>query len=302
MNILKHILLFSFIVVACGSGLADPSGQSPDGEPVSPDPSYGALVADGNDESTYSLILDSGYNYETPDHSGAHSSAPYRHIRQSYDEFLKKYVFDFILHIQNDDDRGKANIKDRQRNEIKTDSKSPESMVAQKGETLVMRWKFRLPEGMQTTTKFSHVHQLKGIDNSAGNADVSMPLITFTARSLSSGGQQFQIIHTAPSSQGSKNTTIYKCDLSTFLGRWVEAVETVRFDEEGSYELVIRSLDDGKEIVHISPRKLWLWREGSTGMRPKWGLYRNFGTDRSNAHLLRDECLKFADFQVHKVR
>ena len=290
MNLPKLILILSFIV-SCGyekhdkvTGLAN-----------------GALAADGNDESTYALILEKGYNYETPDRSGAHSDESYRHIRQSYDEFLKRYVFDFILHIQNDDDRGKANIKDRQRNEIKTDAKSPAEMVAQRGETLQMSWKFCLPEGMKTTTKFSHVHQLKGIDNAAGDADVGMPLVTFTARSMSNGTQQFQVIHTAPSSQGSENTIVYKCPLDAFLGRWVEVVETVTFDEKGTYALTIRSMEDGQELVHVPPTKMWLWRDGAAGMRPKWGLYRHFGENRSNAGMLRDECLKFTDFFITKL-
>ena len=252
MNIPKLILLLSFMIVSCGSDFViPPPVPGPDGGssgeqggvteeeppvvlPVLPEE---ALVADGNDALTYALILQKGYNYETPDNSGNHASAPYRHIRQSYDEFLKRYVFDFILHIENDDDRGKTDIKDRQRNEIKTDSKSPAEMVAQKGETLRMSWKFCLPAGMKTTTKFSHIHQLKGIDNKEGNADVGMPLITFTARSMSNGTQQFQVIHTSPSSQKSENTTIYKCSLDDFLGRWVEVVETVTFDEDGTYEL-----------------------------------------------------------------
>lgn len=317
MNIPKLILLLSFMIVSCGSDFViPPPVPGPDGGssgeqggvteeeppvvlPVLPEE---ALVADGNDALTYALILQKGYNYETPDNSGNHASAPYRHIRQSYDEFLKRYVFDFILHIENDDDRGKADIKDRQRNEIKTDSKSPAEMVAQKGETLRMSWKFCLPAGMKTTTKFSHIHQLKGIDNKEGNADVDMPLITFTARSMSNGTQQFQVIHTSPSSPKSENTTIYKCSLDDFLGRWVEVVETVTFDEDGTYELLIRRMDDGKELVKISPKNLWLWREGTTGLRPKWGLYRHFGVNRSNAHLLRDECLKFTDFYIEKLK
>lgn len=317
MNISKLILLLSFMIASCGSDFVIPLPvQRPEGDSavkpgdgieddkpvIMPELPAEALVADGKDESTYDLILRKGYNYETPDNSGAHSSAPYRHIRQSYDEFLKRYVFDFFLHIQNDDDRGKTNIRDRQRNEIKTDSKSPADMVAQKGETLRMSWKFCLPTGMKTTTKFSHIHQLKGIDNKDGNADVGMPLITFTARSMSNGTQQFQVIYTAPASQNSENTTIYKCSLDEFLGRWVEVVETVTFDENGSYELVVRRMDDGKELVRISPVRLWLWRDGTTGMRPKWGLYRNFGENRSNAHLLRDECLRFTDFYIQKLK
>ena len=290
-----------------GDGSENGSGEQPGGNPddptvVVPSVPDAALVADGIDENTYSLILAKGYNYETPDASGNHASSPYRHIRQSYDSFLKRYVFDFILHIENDDDRGKANITDRQRNEIKTDAKSPASMVAQRGETLKMSWKFFLPAGMKTTTKFSHIHQLKGIDNKEENADVGMPLITFTARSMSNGTQQFQVIHTAPSSQQSKNTTIFKCPLDEFLGQWVEVEETVTFAESGTYQLIIRRMSDNKELVKISPMSLWMWRDGTTGLRPKWGLYRNFGENRSNAHLLRDEILRFADFYIEKLK
>lgn len=316
MNILKFLLLLSLMIASCGSDFVipspvpkpdeetnDPSGDKTDDTTVvMPSLPAAALVADGMDENTYSLILEKGYNYETPDASGNHASSPYRHIRQSYDSFLKRYVFDFILHIENDDDRGKINITDRQRNEIKTDSKSPAEMVAQRGETLKLTWKFCLPAGMQTTTKFSHIHQLKGIDNKEGNADVGMPLITFTARSMSNGTQQFQVIHTAPSSQNSKNTTIFKCSLDDFLGQWVEVEEIVRFDESGTYQLVIRRMSDNKELVKISPMSLWLWRDGTTGLRPKWGLYRSFGENRSNAYLLRDEILRFTDFYIEKLK
>ena len=261
----------------------------------------GMLVADGKDETTYELILSSGYNYETPDQSGNHASEPFRHIRQSYDNELKKWVFDFILHIQNDDDRGISNVTDRQRNEIKTDSKSPSSMVAAEGETLRMTWKFRLPEGMQTTTNFSHIHQLKGIDNKEGTADVGLPLITFTARTLSNGKQQLQVIHTAPVEQDNAKTYLAKVDLSGFLGQWVEVTETVTFASDGRYELVIRRMSDNSELIKVSPVSLPMWRTGTTGLRPKWGLYRWFGENRSGASQLRDECLKFADFYIEKL-
>lgn len=263
---------------------------------------YG-LEADGNDEGTYALILAKGYNYETPDNSGEHASAPYRHIRQRYDSFLKKNVFDFILHIENDDDRGLANIKDRQRNEIKTDAHSPDSLVAQYGETLKMSWKFRLPEGMKTTNKFAHIHQLKGIDNKEGNADVDLPAITFTCRTLSNGKQQLQVLFTPSAIEtNDKQTYLARVDLSEFLGEWVSVTETVLFADEGSYSVVITRMRDGKQLVKVTDAKLDTWRTGCTGMRPKWGLYRNFGDNRSLAGLLRDETLSFADFDITKLK
>lgn len=262
----------------------------------------GQLIADGNDENTYNLITSSGYNYEAPDYSGEHASNPFRHIQQSYDNELKKYVFDFWLHINNDDDRGLANVKDRQRNEIKTDAKSPDYMFAYQGETLKLSWKFKLPSGMKTTNKFSHIHQLKGIDNKEGTADVANPLITFTLRTLSNGKQEFEIIYTYPTDENKKNTYIARASLDDFLGQWVQVEEIVKFDENGEYSVVITRLEDEKKIIETSEKGLFLWRNNAVGIRPKWGLYRNFGASGSLKYLLRDECLKFADFSIIKVK
>lgn len=309
------VFLVLSLVAACSSAFLIPDpipgkGHKPS-EPETPEPAattgepeqIPGLAADGNDEGTYALILSRGYNYETPDNSGAHASEPFRHIRQSYDSFLKKYVFDFYLHIDNDDDRGKADVTDRQRNEIKTDGHSPDSLVAQYGETLKMTWKFRLPEGMQTTNKFAHIHQLKGLDNKAGNADVALPAITFTCRTLSNGKQQFQVLYTASKVESDgKSTYLARTDLSEFLGEWVSVTETVNFADNGRYSVVVTRIRDGKQLAKVDGAELDMWRTGCTGMRPKWGLYRNFGEGRSMASQLRDEVLKFADFDVRKLK
>ncbi len=288
-----------------GGGTEDDGDNGNGGSGGTPDDgkqgARGLLAADGNDEGTYALILSSGYNYETPDTSGAHALAPFRHIRQTYDETLGKHVFEFWMHIDNDDDRGLANVTDRQRNEIKTDAKSPADMRALQGETLRMTWKFRLPEGMQTTKRFSHVHQLKGIDNKAGTADVGNPVITFTCVT-SGSSQQLQVRYVAPTAAGSGITYLARIPLSECLGEWLSVSETVKFDTEGSYSLAIVRMRDGKQIASVSRTGLDLWRDGASGMRPKWGLYRNFGEGRSLAGQLRDEVLRFADFRVEKLQ
>ena len=277
-----------------------PGGIQDDGVPA--ELKEGMLYADGNDEKTYELILSRGYNMEPPDQSGAHAEAPFRHIRQSVDPVLKRPVFDFYIHIQNDDDRGLANVTDRQRNEIKTDGKSPAALVAQEGETLRMSWKFCLPKGMKTTTNFCHIHQLKGIDNSEGTADVSMPLITFTCRSLSSGKQQLQVIHVGRTEDNTGNEYLAKADLSDFLGQWVSVSETATFAKDGSYHLVVFRMSDGKQLLKVDKEHVDLWRSGTTGLRPKWGIYRSFGQNRSLAGQLQDEILHFADFYIEKVK
>ena len=285
-----------------GGNKANPEAQEPEPPVEEPEQKPG-LAADGNDAETYALILSKGYNYETPDNSGAHAAEPFRHIRQSYDKTLKKYVFDFYLHIDNDDDRGKADVTDRQRNEIKTDGHSPDSLVAQYGETLKMTWKFCLPAGMKTTTKFSHIHQLKGLDNKDGNADVALPAITFTCRTLSNGKQQSQVLYTASKVESDgKSTYLARADLSEFLGEWVTVSETVNFADNGRYSVIVTRMRDGKQLAKVDGVELDMWRTGCTGMRPKWGLYRNFGEGRSLASELRDEILKFADFDIRKLK
>lgn len=290
------LLCCTLLLAGCdGSSASADNGGADPGNENAPD---GRLVADGNDAKTYKLITSSGYNYETPDKSGEHAQAPFRHIKQRYDEELGKYVFDFYLHIQNDDDRGKTNITDRQRNEIKTDAKSPLYMYALTGETLEMEWLFRLPEGMKTTSKFSHIHQLKGIDSSDGTADVGQPIITFTVRSVS-GGQQFQILYNGPSP--SSTETLLKTDLAPFLGQWVKVKETVTFAKKGNYSVVVERVSDGLELARLDRIQRDFRRDGTPGHRPKWGLYRNFGEGRSLSDQLRDEVLSFADFSINKI-
>ena len=44
-----------------------------------------------------------------------------------------------------------------------------------------------------------------------------------------------------------------------------------------------------------------MWRTDCAGLRPKWGIYRYIGEDRSMENLLRDEELRFADFSILKI-
>ncbi len=288
-----------FLWIGILSSLFNCESNSSQNIPAEPHPvtTIGLLKADGLTTNTYKLICEAGYNYETPDLSNEHANDPFQHIQQSFDNNLNQYVFDFHIHIDIDDDRGLPNIKDRQRNEIKTDGKSPKSLVAQEGERFKYTWKFKLPEGMLTTKNFCHIHQIKGIDNADGNADVGMPMITFTTRSVSDK-QEFQVIYVAPSNESTGNVYLKKVDLGPFLGNWVGVEEDIIFGSQGSYQLKIFDLKTKEDLLVIPPQKLNLWREGTTGMRPKWGIYRSFGKDGSLKSSLRDEVLRFADFQI----
>lgn len=289
------LFLSLFAFVACSNSISDTTDGKEQPKPQQVD---GRLIADGNSERTYELIERSGYNHETPDSSREHITKHFQHIQQSYDSQLKKDVFAFFIHANIDDDRGLADVTDRQRNEIKTDNKSPKSLVAQEGETMIFSWKFCLPIGFQTTTKFSHIHQLKGIDNATNTADVDLPLITLTAYSNSKGGQQLRVRY---NNRYQGTSTLASTDLSDFLGNWVEVEEKVRFGEHGSYEIVITRLKDKKILLKLSPMEMDMWRTDCIGLRPKWGIYRYLGEERSLQNQLRDEEIRFADFSIQKL-
>lgn len=282
------------------SGISMPTPDDPPQGGTPETPAAGTLCADGVTD-TYALITASGYAYETPDASGSHAAAPVRHITQSTDATLRRPVFAFHIHAAVDDDRGIASVTDRQRNEIKTDAKSPAALVGQEGEEMLFRWKFRLPAGMKTTTRFCHIHQIKGIDNAAGTADVGSPVITFTARTLSNGKQQLQVIYVGPTAAQTGNVYLARADLQELLGEWVEVEERIRFGRAGSYALRIVRIADGKVLADVPAAALDLWRDGTRGMRPKWGIYRSVGPDGSLRGELRDEILLFTDFSIEKI-
>ena len=262
----------------------------------------GTLVADGKSSTTYQLITSSGYMYECPDYSRDHASKPFQHIQQVMDEALNKYVFQFFIHAKIDDDRGIVSTTDRQRNEIKTFNKSPESMIGFEGEEMVFKWKFLLPKGLLTTKNFTHIHQLKGIDNKAGTADVSTPLITFTCRTTGSEQKQKQVLQVRHHDRHTGALkTMADADLSLLMGHWVEVTERVRFGENGLYSVIINDVKTGKQVLRVDTEACDMWRTDCAGLRPKWGIYRYIGEDRSMENLLRDEELRFADFSIQKI-
>lgn len=259
----------------------------------------GRLIADGNSAQTYKLMRACGFNHECPDSSRNHAAKHFQHITQVMDDELKKPVFVFHIHADIDDDRGKAKINDRQRNEIKTDSKSPASMIGQEGETIVMRWKFKLPEGFATTKKFSHIHQIKGVDNKQHTAEVGPPLLALVCYSKGDKGEQvLRLRH--HNRHTNSSTTLAETDLAPFLGQWVEAEETITCGENGRYSIIIKRMKDGREMFKYNNENIDMWRTRCAGIRPKWGIYRHLGANRELASQLRDEQIRFADFSIEK--
>lgn len=175
-------------------------------------------------------------------------------------------------------------------------------MIGFEGEEMVFKWKFLLPKGLLTTKNFTHIHQLKGIDNKAGTADVSTPLITFTCRTTGSEQKQKQVLQVRHHDRHTGALkTMADADLSLLMGHWVEVTERVRFGEKGLYSVIINDVKTGKQVLRVDTEACDMWRTDCAGLRPKWGIYRYIGEDRSMENLLRDEELRFADFSILKI-
>ena len=239
------------------------------------------LTADGHTEPYARIKSVLGAPAETPDcsHPGF---GP--HITQTFDDTLGRFVFVFNIHVTPDNDRCKG--FDRQRLEIKTEGSSPAYLKGSLNDSVNFHWLFRLPEGFQPSSGFTHIHQIKAFDGDAG-----APLITLTPRKGSPN--KIEIIHIDSNGHG---VHMAETNLAPFLGEWVEAYERITYNTHGTYSIVIRRVRDGAQLFAYSNNNIDLWRKKTTVMRPKWGIYRSL----KDAGSLRDEQVRFGGFCLAK--
>ncbi|HEY4787320.1 MAG TPA: hypothetical protein VIH57_14775 [Bacteroidales bacterium] len=229
----------------------------------------------------YKMLNSKGwYAEETTLHPGV------KHITQIWDNDLGKYVFVFAMHRDTDGD-GSERI-DRQRLEIKTYGPSPENMKGNYGDVHTYDWKFKLDSGFQPSPNFCHIHQIKAGD---GN-DAGSPLMTITPRY--GNPDKLQLIYTAPSAYGGTSTHLKEVDLAPFKGNWVEVNEKVKYADNGTYAITIKSVKDGAVLLSFSTENINMWRGTATFIRPKFGIYRSI----NSISYLRDEQVRFADFTL----
>jgi hypothetical protein len=254
------------------------------------------LNADGPDGlGTYELItkaLAPGTKngaVEAPD--AIHSSFG-RHITEVYDDDLKKYVFEFNLHVTNTppDNEPVKGKTDRQRVEIKSFEPSPDNLKGTTGETVQYKWRFKIPKGFKPTKDFTHIHQIKAVDGDAGN-----PLFTLTLRKMTNGSNQLEIIYVKD--KASKMIKYQTVNMSLFEGTWVEATETIKVGLKGTYAITIKKVSDRTTLLNYSNSNIQTIRADNSFIRPKWGMYRSL-KDIAN---MKDETMRFSDFSIQQL-
>ena len=247
------------------------------------------LVANGQPD-TYALINGAlgGNAIEQPDCLHPEFG---RHVTQEADADLGKPVFVFHMHRDIDGDgaaSGGCQRVDRQRNEIKTYGPSPAYVKGFFGDTVTYRWRFKLDAGMQPSSSFTHIHQIKAGDGTNDDA----PIFTLTPRAGTPQNMELIWINSA-----GVTTKVQIVPLASFKGEWVEAYEKIAYTDPGTYSIEIRRVRDGALLLSYSNASIETWRTGGTTfVRPKWGIYRSL----NNIASLRDEQIRFDAFCLAK--
>ena len=237
---------------------------------------------------TYELIdsalAPGAHAEETPDQCTNHPQFG-KHIREVWDETLKQWVFEFMVHAAIDNDR--CENFDRQRVEIKTYEPSPDSLKGTPGETITYKWKFRLSPDFQPSPNFTHIHQIKCVGGDEGE-----PLFTLSPRYGKNGFNTLQLIYRADKT--APTSILQEVSLGSFLGTWVEATEVITVGAKGSYAIVIKKVSNGKTLLSYNTTDIKTFREGNSFIRPKWGIYRSL----KNVSYLKDEAVRFNSFYI----
>lgn len=209
-----------------------------------------------------------------------------RHIAEIWDADLGQYVFEFYCHVTPDNDRC-INF-DRQRVEIKTYDASPANLKGVSGETVVYKWRFKVPSGFQPSANFTHIHQVKAV-----GGDESDPLFVLTARKGSPNKLELNYYESSVLNS-IKFTSV---NLSLFENTWVEATERIKINNVGgSYSITIKKVSDGTTLLSYINNNLLTIRADNNFIRPKWGIYRSL----LNSQDLRDETLRFASISINE--
>jgi len=206
------------------------------------------------------------------------------HITQAFDEQLNRPVFAFHSHIRQDDDR--CINTDRQRVEIKTYDRSAQELLGYNGEFVTYSWNFKLDSGFLPPYSFCHIHQLKAV-----GGDDSMPVITISLRK--STPNVLQLLQ-----YDSKGSLLFLKEepLTKFLGVWVHAESEVTYGHNGEYNITLSNLATGQVLLRYNSDDIDFWRNETTFIRPKWGIYRSV----QEAVLSRNETVLFDDFCIGK--
>jgi hypothetical protein len=151
---------------------------------------------------------------------------------------------------------------DRQRNEVKGMSQPGGGYVSmKKGETWLLTYSMFIPDTLDATTGFTHIHQIFG---TVGTMATVGPVVTM---SLHSHGGTDSIEMRIDGTSGDHWSPV---PLAPMQNKWVTVEFEVKWDSPGTFRWTIRD----ETQVYVNANRTWNGWHGGERMRPKWGIYR----------------------------
>ena len=281
-----HILKLSLTSLCAFAIMSPVSAQTPEEAPAETfkESHKFELKADGPDvgKTSYQLIRKAfgSKAMEAPDlykinHTGT------SHIIEGTDDIVGPH-FIFLSHLDEDRDRDKKDITDRQRNEIKVYDKSKPGLKAYKNETMQYRWKFKIDDGFELSKSFTHFFQIKAknVKKSAASKDSDkFPVITFTAVDRGEKGNELQLRHSpslTPDGKRLKSSKLVRKDMALFTDKWIEFFVQATYRDQGQLIVQAKDVETGELLIDFKADDIDMWRGESRQdfSRPKWGIYR----------------------------
>ena len=164
-------------------------------------------------------------------------------------------AFVFVLH-QNGAEETVSSGAQRQRNEVTVNPGNPAIYKGTKGTTMTYTWRFKLVE-MHAQATWCDIFQIKQHG----------PLGVAPYMALEANGNNLEV-------DTEKLGKVRTIPLSAIMNVWIDARVTLKYDDAGSIDLLLKK-DDGTTVLSYSNPRADFWDTTVDFVRPKWGLYRN---------------------------
>jgi hypothetical protein len=171
------------------------------------------------------------------------------------------YIFDtgeafrFVLH-QNGAEETVSSGAMRQRNEVTVNPGNPAMYKGTKGTTMTYTWRFKLTV-MNSDPTWCDIFQIKQHG----------PLGVAPYMALEADKGQLNV-------DTEKLGKVRSIPLSTIMNVWIDARVTLKYDDAGSIDLLLKK-EDGTTVLSYSNPRADFWDTTVDFVRPKWGFYRN---------------------------
>jgi hypothetical protein len=265
-----------------GGGGTSAGTSTASGEPL-PSGKFGnttCLNSDGSKTTDTYALIDSVLAPDAIEHPDLDHAEAQRHVWEEIDGVVGDH-FVFALHRDVDLD---GENTDRQRVEIKVYNPSADHLKGFQDQTMTFTWRFRVNESMEFSESFTHLFQLKAVDG-----DDETPLITLSGATRF-GSDRIEIRHSASSGQD----VLADAPWEGLRGQWLEVRVQATFAESGALAMTVSDAS-GTPVLAVS-QNLDLWRDGTSFVRPKWGIYRSLN-DKAQLRA-EEETVRFANIAI----